>query len=99
MTNVAYHYEQLLAEHYTWMFGLFEEKVAEQQVLFNRWGILTNDVKTALDLGCGSGFQSIALANLGFRVTAIDLSQRLLTELTEHKGERAIVSLQGRILV
>jgi len=48
-------------------------------------------------LGCGSGFQSIALADLGFQVTAIDLSQRLLRELAERKGERAIVPLQGDI--
>lgn len=97
MTNVAHHYEQLLAEHYTWMFGSFEEQVAEQQVLFKRWGIRAQGVKTALDLGCGSGFQSIALANLGFHVTAIDLSQRLLVELAEQRGEHPIVSLQGDI--
>lgn len=97
MTNVADHYEQLLAEHYTWMFGSFEEKVAEQQALFNHWGIFADGVKTALDLGCGPGFQSIALADLGFRVTAIDLSQRLLAELVGRKGERTIVALQGDI--
>ena len=32
MTDVASHYKQLLAEYYTWMFGSFEEKVAEQQL-------------------------------------------------------------------
>ncbi|GHO67502.1 SAM-dependent methyltransferase [Ktedonobacter sp. SOSP1-52] len=97
MTDVAHHYDQLLAEHYTWMFGPFEEKVSEQQELFKRWDILGDGTKTALDLGCGSGFQSIALANLGFHVTAIDLSQRLLAELAERKEKHAIVALQGDI--
>lgn len=98
MTHVATHYEQLLAEHYTWMFGTFEAMVTEQRIRFDHWGITPKASKTALDLGCGSGFQSIALADLGFQVTAIDLSQRLLAELAEHRGERAIHSIQGDML-
>ena len=68
MTDVVSHYEQVLAEHYTWMFGSFEEKVAEQQTLFEHWGIGTQRAKSALDLGCGSGFQSVALAKLPTRL-------------------------------
>ncbi|GCE10064.1 class I SAM-dependent methyltransferase [Dictyobacter aurantiacus] len=97
MTDVAQHYEQLLAEYYSWMFGPFDEKVAEQRALFERWGVVASGTGTALDLGSGSGFQSIALVDLGFRVMAIDLSQRLLMELVERKGERAIVPIQGDI--
>ena len=37
MSNVATHYEQLLAEHYVWMFGVsFEQKVAEQKALLDQ---------------------------------------------------------------
>lgn len=36
----------------------------------------------ALDLGCGSGFQTLPLLQLGFAVTAIDQSSHLLNELT-----------------
>ena len=37
MSNVAKHYEQLLAEHYVWMFGVpFEQKVAEQKALLDQ---------------------------------------------------------------
>jgi hypothetical protein len=32
MSAVTDHYQQLLSEHYVWMFGVpFEEKVAEQK--------------------------------------------------------------------
>lgn len=97
MTDVTQHYEQLLAQYYTWMFGSFEEKVAEQQHLFQNWHITAREKQIAIDLGCGSGFQSIALAHLGFQVTAIDLSPRLLAELDEHKKELPIVTIQGDI--
>src|SRR6266540_4215569 len=84
MTSVRDHYEGVLAEHYSRMFGDFEAKVAEQQTLLERLGItVSQDRPVAVDLGCGSGFQSIALARLGFRVLAIDFSPRLLAELEE----------------
>jgi len=80
--SVREHYDDVLGEHYSRMFGDFEAKVAEQRALLQRLGIgATDRAATAVDLGCGSGFQSIALARLGFRVVAIDFSQRLLAEL------------------
>jgi SAM-dependent methyltransferase len=77
------HYDGLLAAHYSWMFGDFAAKVAEQQALLERLGIAPRGSGRAIDLGCGSGFQSLALARLGFRVRAIDFSERLLAELRE----------------
>ena len=82
MASVREHYEELLAHHYSRMFGEFEAKVAEQRALLERLGVGSSRASgLAVDLGCGSGFQSIALANLGFRVLAIDFSERLLGEL------------------
>ncbi|MGH7303476.1 MAG: class I SAM-dependent methyltransferase, partial [Candidatus Rokuibacteriota bacterium] len=51
----------------------------------------------AVDLGCGSGFQSIALARLGFRVLAVDFCQRLLDELTDRTPGLAIEAIAGDI--
>jgi SAM-dependent methyltransferase len=89
MSTVDEHYERLLARHYTWMFGTpFEEKVREQKLVLSR--ILTSlpnkpESAVAIDLGSGPGFQTIALAELGFSsVIAIDTSSELLEELRSH---------------
>ncbi len=89
MSTVNEHYEQLLSKHYTWMFGTsFEERVNEQKDFLARTtGTLkgTAEASLAVDLGCGPGFQTIALAQLGFSpVIAIDTSSELLEELRSH---------------
>jgi SAM-dependent methyltransferase len=95
---VANHYESLLAEHYTWMFGgSFDQKVSEQRALLELLGVAGPSAGlagVAFDLGCGPGFQSVALADIGFRrVIAVDTSAKLLAELEAHRGGRAIQTL------
>jgi len=102
MSNVAEHYEQLLAEHYVWMFGVpFEQKVAEQKALLDEVvGTLpvARRSGTAVDLGSGPGFQSIALAELGYSpVIAVDSSRELLQELQARRGSYAIESREADI--
>ena len=90
MNDVAAHYEALLAQHYTWMFGMpFADKVAEQRALLERFGLTGGGM--AIDLGCGSGFQSVALADLGHApVLAVDTSLALLAELEANGKGRPI---------
>ncbi len=82
MSDAEDHYRNLLAHHYSWMFGVsFDEKVAEQRALLEP---LLRDSPRGLagDLGCGPGYQSLALAQLGFSpVLALDTSAELLSEL------------------
>ena len=85
MSEVAAHYESLLAQHYTWMLGTdFDQLVAEQRHLLERLRIQASGVpaSVALDLGCGSGIHSIALAQLGHdAVVSVDVSRTLIAEL------------------
>jgi SAM-dependent methyltransferase len=77
------HYENHLAKYYTWMSGGFARKIEENRIFFKDHRIRPCLSKVAVDLGAGSGFQSIPLAEIGFRVIAVDLSRTLLAELEE----------------
>jgi 2-polyprenyl-3-methyl-5-hydroxy-6-metoxy-1,4-benzoquinol methylase len=96
--DVQKHYEELLAENYTWMFGGFGVKTEEQKaVLTHLLGGEEGIGGRAMDLGCGSGFQAIALAQLGCSVTAIDTSMELLKELEAHRGDLDIKTVHDSI--
>jgi len=83
MAPVTRHYDDLLAPHYSWMNGMpLADKVAEQQLLLAELGLTAGPKGAAVDLGSGPGYQSFALANLGYQtVVAIDTSRHLLDEL------------------
>lgn len=96
---VREHYSNLLAEHYDWMFGMpFETKVAEQKHFLESLVGLGEPGSLAIDLGCGSGFQSLALADLGYRVLAIDTNEWLLRTLKERSASHPINATCGDIL-
>jgi SAM-dependent methyltransferase len=95
--DVIRHYESMLAEHYTWMFGgSFADKVDEQRALLKSLGADTGPQRLALDLGCGPGFQSLALVSLGFaRVLAVDTSRALLAELATHSSGQPVETIEA----
>jgi SAM-dependent methyltransferase len=87
------HYENFLADHYEWMFGLpFEDKVKEQETILDALIGMNVTGGLAVDLGCGSGFQSVALSGRGYAVLAIDTSEKLLSSLSARIGSRNIVT-------
>lgn len=96
MTSVQQHYDDLLAQHYTWMLGDDIEHAARgQRALLDHLGICpaeTGGGLVAVDVGCGSGAQTLALADMGFdTVLGVDSNAALLAELSEHADRRSAV--------
>ncbi|MGD8491975.1 MAG: class I SAM-dependent methyltransferase [Desulfobacterales bacterium] len=81
MDSVRDHYESHLAPYYAWICGGAEHNLEQNRTFFKAHNVQPLDTGRAFDLGAGCGFQSIPLAEIGFRVVALDLSVRLLGEL------------------
>ena len=99
MSGVEEHYSSLLAGHYTWMFGTsFEAKVAEQRAILED-ALAGASRGLAVDLGSGPGFQTIALAEMGYSpVVAMDTSAELLEELLSHRASHDVRVVHGDML-
>ncbi len=98
MADVKAHYDNLLAPYYTWIFGGLESKLEENRNFFRGHGIRPVLSGIAMDLGAGCGFQSIPLAEAGFKVTAIDISHTLLTDLGRNARELPIKTIEDNLL-
>lgn len=81
MAGVCEHYENHLARYYAWISGGVDEKIEENRKFFVDHDIQPIRSGLAFDLGAGCGFQSVPLAQLGFRVVALDLSHKMLAQL------------------
>jgi 2-polyprenyl-3-methyl-5-hydroxy-6-metoxy-1,4-benzoquinol methylase len=79
--EVRAHYDRLLEERYLWAYSDINEGTQSAAAMLDRLSILATSSRTALDLGCGPGYFSLALSQRGFRVTAIDLSERFLADI------------------
>lgn len=74
-----------LAPDYDEMTGFGTRFVHEKP--FFRLIVENHHIATALDAGCGTGFHSLLLAQLGVRVTAVDVSGEMLDRLDRHGRE------------
>jgi 2-polyprenyl-3-methyl-5-hydroxy-6-metoxy-1,4-benzoquinol methylase len=88
MNTAKDHYDQQLASIYSWMAGTPESAIQRNQDLLHQLGVDSLQ-GLAIDLGAGSGFQSIPLAESGFSVIAVDFCEALLSELCDHLSSAA----------
>jgi SAM-dependent methyltransferase len=98
MATVQEHYDRLLADVYSWMYGGWDAALARYTDFFESRGIVPRKSARAVDLGAGCGFQAIPLARLGFAVTAIDSDRKLLAELQAHAGGEDIETICGDLV-
>jgi SAM-dependent methyltransferase len=77
-----------LAPDYDEMTGFGRRFVHEKP--FFRLLVENHRISTALDAGCGTGFHSLLLAQLGVSVTAVDISGEMLERLERHGREMAL---------
>ena len=89
---VRAHYRDLLAPVYGWMLGDQSAAYARSRAELESLGVgPARAGERGLDLGAGNGLQAIPLANLGYRVTAVDSSPELLAELASARPDVEVV--------
>ncbi len=79
--SVTDHYASLLARVYAWMSGDTSARVEAFRHTLASFDLANGAGRTAVDLGCGHGIQSLALAACGYAVTSVDTSEPLLADL------------------
>jgi len=98
MASVKDHYDNLLAPYYSWISGGPGFKFEENRKFFDSCNIRPTLSGMAVDLGAGCGFQSIPLAQFGFKVIAIDFSHDLLAELKARAEGLSIATIEDNLL-
>lgn len=94
MRTVDDHYREHLGRVYDWMLGDFEPASARSEAQLRAAGLGPGDGALAIDLGCGSGLQSVPLLRLGYRVLAVDSCPLLLQRLKERAAGLPIELLE-----
>jgi hypothetical protein len=96
--EVRLHYSALLARNYPWMAGGLSANIAKNYRFFSEHSLRPSISGAAIDLGAGCGFQSIALAEAGFDVVAVDFSEQMLSILSQYAGNLPVRIIPSDIL-
>ena len=70
----------------------YDEMIVFDKSLINRQNALKKFIKpgmkTAADIGCGTGLDSISLSKLGLKVTSFDISEEMIQHAKSNSGQR-----------
>jgi 2-polyprenyl-3-methyl-5-hydroxy-6-metoxy-1,4-benzoquinol methylase len=88
--TVKEHYDNHLGNIYSWYTGDFEKNKDAFKAFFTDQVIESLHSSIAIDLGAGNGIQTIAMAELGFNVKAIDFNDQLISGLKSRIGNVAV---------
>lgn len=89
------HYEDLLAEVYDWMQGGWE--LSAERYRSRLSALELRGPGAALDLGAGTGFQAVPLAEAGYTVTAVDISSSMLRQLEARAKDLKVRTIQAEL--
>lgn len=92
---VTDHYAKHLAPIYAWMVGSFDDARDKARAFYEQIGAGKGNTELAIDLGCGHGVHAVALAQLGYRVNAIETSDLLLAELETQSRKLPITCINA----
>ena len=93
MNTVRDHYDEFLGSVYSWILGDFDTARQLNESFFSSLKLAPRDGAVAVDLGSGPGCQSLPLAELGYKVVAIDFCQSLIDELERHADALAVTAI------
>jgi len=84
-------YEELFDERYLTFYPVLrQEPVSPDEARFVAHALGLKEGDAVLDLGCGTGRHSVALAQQGMRVTGLDLSETLLAQARSSAAEAGV---------
>ncbi len=95
-SNSQEHYENLLADAYDWMQGGWRARVDSNLAFFSEHSLVGPGY--TVDLGAGTGYQSAALAQHGYRVLAVDNSKKMLNTLSTRCADLEVSVAEGEML-
>lgn len=87
MTNSPAEFYRSLADGYDDMTG-FDKRLARDEAVLRRW-VKQYQIRSAIDVGCGTGAHAVVLARLGVRVVGTDLSEEMLARARENARRHA----------
>ena len=79
------------SENYLKVYRHRDETEAQSMLSVIEKNIKLNPGSSVLDMACGAGRHSIVFAKKGFRVTAVDLSSRLISEAKQNAQAASVI--------